>query len=603
MAFVQSRKSWMQFFLDIPTHLRALVRRDEIGLIGLGIVSGGIAGLFVGLILGLTRLLHHWLFGVPLHGYLSSLLTLESPVQALVPLAGGLLLGSFSVFIHKWRPRRPADPIEANALHGGKMSLTDSTLITAQTIVSNGFGASVGLEAAYTQMGSGFASWLGSLFALRRADMRMLVACGSAGAIGAAFGAPLTGAFYAFELILGTYTPFGLGPIGAAAISGIMVSRLLGTEGEFAGQVEATASLSLSDLTLLLGLGLFCAVFGIAIMRAVTFVESLFRRTNLPHMLEPALGGLFVGIFALVTPQVLGSGHGALFELLFGAGPPATGMLVAIVALKACAAAISIGSGFRGGLFFASLFLGGLLGQIYATAAEALVPALAPPRWVCATTGMTALAVAIVGGPLTMTFLALEMTGDFGLGIAMLAVSTVVSFILRRTFGYSFATWRLHLRGETIRSAQDVGWMRDLTVGKLMRTDPPKAPAAMTASRFKDEFPLEASPWVIALDSEYRYAGMVFGPDVHLSSANGPNDAPIGTFARFRNVFLTPELNIKSAAKIFEQNECEALAVVDLEAERHVVGFLSEAHVLRRYAAELDNARRALSDEMWIGRN
>jgi Voltage gated chloride channel len=100
-------------------------------------------------------------------------------------------------------PRRPVDPIEANALQGGRMSLKDSTLIAAQTVISNGFGASVGLEAAYTQIGSGFASWLGKAFRLRRGDMRTLVACGSAGAIGAAFGAPLTGAFYALNSFWG----------------------------------------------------------------------------------------------------------------------------------------------------------------------------------------------------------------------------------------------------------------------------------------------------------------------------------------------------------------------------------------------------------------
>lgn len=589
-------------FHDLAPRLRVLVRRDEIGLIGLGLLIGGMAGLFVGVILGVTRILHHQFFGVPLQGNLSALVTLGSTAHALVPLAGGLLLGGFSAFILEWRPRRPADPIEANALQGGKMSLLDSALVTLQTMISNGFGGSVGLEAAYTQMGSGFASWLGSRFSLRRTDMRMLVACGSAGAIAAAFGAPLTGAFYAFELILGSYTPFGLGPIGAAAISGVMVSGLLGTSAGLIGQLQVATTLSLSDLGMLIVLGVVCALFGIVIMLAVNFVEDLLAWTKLPQALRPALGGLVVGGLALETPQVLGSGHGALYHVLYGSESPAVGGLLIVVALKACASAISIGSGFRGGLFFASLFLGGLLGQAYAKAFDLVYPALVPATSICAVTGMTALAVAVVGGPLTMTFLALEMTGDFRLGLAMLAVSTVVSLILRRTFGYSFATWRLHLRGETIRSAQDVGWIRDLTVARLMRTDMPKALSSMTAAEFKEEFPPGSSPWVVAIDPSGRYEGMIFGPDVHLSTSGDAEEKAIAKLARYRDLFLLPRMNINTAAQIFEETETEALAVVEDELGRHVVGLLSEAHVLRRYTAELENARRALTGEIWAGR-
>ena len=87
--------------------------------------------------------------------------------------------------------------------------------------------------------------------------------------------------------------------------------------------------------------------------------------------------------------------------------------------------------------------------------------------------GMGALAVAIIGGPFTMTFLVLETTGDFGLTAATLTASIVASLLVRETFGYSFSTWRLHLRGETIRSAHDVGWLRTLTAGRMMRADAP----------------------------------------------------------------------------------------------------------------------------------
>ena len=580
--------------------LRRLVRRHEVGFIGLAASVGALAGLGVAGLLWCTELLHLWLFG---HRQLSSLVALDSPIQALVPLMGGLILGISGFYVQKWMPKRPVDPIEANALQGGRMSLKESALIAVQTVISNGFGASVGLEAAYTQVGSGVASRLGMAFRLRRGDMRTLVACGSAGAISAAFGAPLTGAFYAFELILGTYTPFVLAPVGAAAVCGVLVSKAFGASGEFMQQMVLNSALSDTDMGLLLLLGIICALFGIRLMRAVSAIEKICGRIGLPRTFQPALGGLIVGLLALVTPQVLSSGHTGLSEL-FGPGAAPSDVILITLLLKAAASAVSLGTGFRGGLFFASLFLGGMIGRVFFFGVEYFDPSLAPDVFVCTLIGMAALAVAIIGTPMAMSFLALETTGSFPLGLVMLAVASIVSIIVRRTFGYSFATWRLHLRGESIRSAQDVGWMRDLTVGRLMRTDVPKARLAMTITEFMKEFPAQSTnQWVAVTSESGSYAGMVFVPDVHLAGLHGDTGAAagLGKFARSPDVFLLPQMNIKLAVNNFEQSENEALAVVDNETERHVIGLLTEAHVLRRYTDELDKARRELSGESWIG--
>ena len=145
-------------------------------------------------------------------------------------LGGGLCMGLSGWAIMRWWPRRAIDPIEANALYGGRMSLNDSLIVVGQTLLSNGVGASVGLEAGYTQIGSALASRLGRSFRVRRNDMRVLVGCGAAGAIAAAFNAPLTGAFYAFELVIGTYSLATLAPVVSAAIVAVVVERLLTPE-------------------------------------------------------------------------------------------------------------------------------------------------------------------------------------------------------------------------------------------------------------------------------------------------------------------------------------------------------------------------------------
>ena len=143
----------------------------------------------------------------------------------LVPSLGGLLLGMAFLLLARWRPAREIDPIEANALHGGRMSFRGSVIVALQTVWSSGVGASVGLEAGYTQLASGLAASLGRGFHLRRADQRIMVGCGAAAAIAGAFGAPLAGAFYAFELVIGGYTPASLTPVGVAAVVGYFVAH------------------------------------------------------------------------------------------------------------------------------------------------------------------------------------------------------------------------------------------------------------------------------------------------------------------------------------------------------------------------------------------
>ena len=401
----------------------------------------------------------------------------------------------------------------------------------------------------------------------------------------------------AFELIIGTYTPFGLAPVVAASISGVLVARALGTGGDNIGSLHSDFVSSFAGVIALALLSLVCAAVGVAVMRGVTLVEDLFKRSRLPAIWQPAVGGVAIGAMALVTPHVLASGHGALAGLLHEP-PPAAWLLAATLVLKSLASAISIGSGFRGGLFFASLYLGGLLGKLFFAWAIILVPGLPIDGDTCAIVAMAGLSVTIVGGPLTMSFLALETTGDYRLSILILAAVTLVSVIVRRVFGYSFATWRLHLRGESIRSAQDVGWMRSLTVDRLMRTAVDTAFADASIGSFLENHPLGSGHWVVATDPFDRYAGMVALAEAHtLQHDEAKCREPLARLLLHTETVLTQDMNVREAARLFEATESEALAVVESVTNRRVVGVLSEAHLLRRYTGELDRVRRDLSGE------
>src|SRR6478672_5767181 len=207
---------WRLPSIEVPSSLRALVRARESSILFLGAAIGAVAGLIVVGMGGLVTLMHTYLFALPPGQRLSAVSSLDPGHAIGVPLVGGLIFGLGLLALARWRPAREVDPIEANALHGGRMSLIGSLIVAAQTVWSSGVGASVGLEAGYTQLASGLASAIGRSFRLRRSDMRVLVGCGAAAAIAGAFGAPLGGAFYGFELIIGSYSIASLAPVGIA---------------------------------------------------------------------------------------------------------------------------------------------------------------------------------------------------------------------------------------------------------------------------------------------------------------------------------------------------------------------------------------------------
>ena len=579
------------FLLAFEARLRAAARSNELTLVGVAVVVGVAAGVCVVAMTSIVDIAHVALYGIPFDVRLSAAARIAPAAALLTPTLGGLLVG-LSERWRRARKRPPAvDPVEANALRGGRMRMGESLLLAAQTVVSNGAGASVGLESGYAQMGAAVASRIGLALRLRRQDLRTLVGCGAGAAIAGAFGAPLTGAFYASELIIGAYSLANAGPIFAAALASTLTTKAL-IGAPYVILAPPVAPLTVRHHLALVALGLVSAAIGVAWMRAAALLERLIKTSPLPNWLAPAFGGLIVGAMALMTPQVLGAGHGAL-GLDFQANLTAAALL-GLLALKLTASLVSLASGFRGGMFFASLFAGALLGKLYGIVLDAWLPTFAPEPATCAMAGMGTLGVAVVGGPLTMTFLVLESTGDLGVAGGVLAAAIAAGLAVRATFGYSFTTWRLHLRGENIRGAQDVGWLRELTVGKLMIGAPPTAPLKATLREFRDAHPLGSAHVVVAVDEAGRYAGLVQTAEAHAAPLEeGDDGGPVAALARLPQTRLHPDLDVRAALAVFDSAQADTLAVVDRQSEI-VVGALSEAFAARRYAQEADRAARGV---------
>lgn len=570
------------------------LRDNEPVLIALCAPLGAVVGFAVVAMHELVAAFHWLTFGIPIENALSTATTISWIRIALAPALGGLALGVLAAVLRRFRQREIIDPVEANALFGGRMTLIESVRLAAATLLSNGVGASLGLEAAFTQIGAGILSEAGQRLRLRRADLRVFVAAGAAAAIAAAFNAPLAGAFYAFELVLGSYTPAALAQVAMASLAGTLVMRsTLGTAPIFLVNAPPMSFQQWQyPLFALLGIG--AAGVGIATMRSATWIEAQLRRLPTPDWLRPAIGGLLLSVVALPFPQVLGSGHGAIQWLFENSPPIPIALLLVLLLAKIAASALSLGAGFRGGLFSTSLFLGCLYGDGISRLFGLFGPWLAGQYTVFTLVGMGAVAASIVGAPVTMVLLVLEVTGDFNVALAVLAGVVMSSTITRFRFGYSFSTWRFHQRGKQIRGGYDVGWLAELSVKKILRADVALVGRGTPLLQLREVVPLGSRSTVFSVDEGGRFTGAIEVSDIHDAELD---DAAIGVvagdLAGGRGNYLLPEMDVRTALSRFEESETETLPVLAAADDPRVIGYVSEAYALKRFAHEMERQHNA----------
>lgn len=206
---------------------------------------------------------------------------------------------------------------------------------------------------------------------------------------------------------------------------------------------------------------------------------------------------------------------------------------------------------------------------------------------------MAALAVGIVGGPFTMTFLTLESTGDLGISGLVLTAAIVCSLVVRNAFGFSFTTWRMHVRGETIRGAHDVGMIRKLTVQQVMDGEPPLLPATMPLQEARAILRDRGLLAAVLVDEAGRQCGVIQRVDAWADGVDP--QGPARALAKGESEALRPESQVREALSAFRRADAMRLPVCD--ADGKAVGMLAEVAALRSYAGVLERVRRSLSGD------
>jgi CIC family chloride channel protein len=458
------RKSRISY-LRVIISLRHLLRNDHLVLSALGLAIGAITGAAIVGFRELISFIQLILFHTGSERLFQHAQELPWWQILLVPTCAGLVVGVIIYrFMPNQRPQGVADVIEANALRGGQISAKAGIGSAITSAISIGAGASVGREGPAIHIGASASAWIGQRLHLTRSLRRTLLGCGVGAAVAASFNAPIAGALFASEVIVGHYALKAFAPIVIASVASTALSRSV--FGDFPAFVlDANIITSFWEFPAFVMLGLISGAVAIIFMRSIFLAQDLAEKSKLPIWIRPMIAGLMVGIIALFYPQVLGIGYGATESaLLMQFGFTA---LVAIGVAKIVATAFSIGWGFAGGVFSPALVIGAMAGGSFGFVATAVFPDLSSGAAAYTIVGMGAVAAAVMGAPISTTLIIFEMTSNYALTLGVMLAVVASSEITHHFFGHSYFNNQLKRRGVNVKEGFETEIMKSIKISQI----------------------------------------------------------------------------------------------------------------------------------------
>ncbi len=510
----------------------------------------------------------------------------------LAPTLGGLLIGMLvHYFLPDRRPHGVADIIEASALGGGRMSATTAIKAAVINAVSIGAGASVGREGPAVHIGATLGGWLAKRLRLTRALSRTLLGCGVACAVAASFNAPIAGALFASEVVVGHYALSAFAPIVISSVTGTAISNAY--FGDFPAFIVAEHSIaSFWEFPVFAGLGLLAGLVAMALMQGIVLAADVAGRTPLPPWIRPAAGGAMVGILALMVPQVLGVGYGvteAALQVSFSLA-----LLIAIGAAKIVATAISLGFGFGGGVFSPSLVIGAMLGGAYGIVVASLSPELTSGPGAYTIVGMGAVAAAVLGAPISTTLIVFEMTGGYAITMAVMVAVVFASLITSRFHGGSFFAWQLERRGLDLKGGFESALLRALSVRQVMSQVSELVTRDIGLRDLRKMLQQSERGELFVVRGNGELFGTITLADLSEVAFDPAVDDLIkaGDVARTRPPVLSAGDDLEAAMKLMHETGESFIAVVEDKESMLFLGSVHERDVMSAYNRALVERRR-----------
>jgi CIC family chloride channel protein len=365
----------------------------------------------------------------PHTGMVSIALALPWYVRIISPALGGLAAGALLVWARRMTVQKAtSDYMEAIVVGDGRIPVGQALVRSASSLLSISSGGSIGREGSMVQLSALAASLLGRVLRMPLERLRLLVACGAAAGITSAYNAPIAGAFFVAEIVLGTIAMESVGPIMVASVvANIAMRSFPGYQPPY--EMPAFANIAGVEVLLFALMGVLIGGAAALFLRGLAQGKRQFSRLPLPLPLRLALGGLIVGLISVAVPQVWGNGYSVVNGVLHNPGP--WWILLVLLVAKVVATLGTSGSGAVGGVFTPALFVGCLVGSLFGHGVHALWPAATSASSAYAIVGMGAFLAAATQAPLMAVLMIFEMTLSYEVMLPLMAASVVAYFVAR----------------------------------------------------------------------------------------------------------------------------------------------------------------------------
>ncbi len=511
-----------------------------------------------------------------------------------VPALGGLLVGPLIYFFaREARGHGVPEVMKAVALRGGVIRGRLVAIKALASSLSIGTGGSVGREGPIIQIGSAFGSSLGQWMGLNTAGIRTLVGCGAAAGISATFNAPIAGAIFAAEIIVGHFAVTQFTPIVISSVVATVASRFfLGNYPAF--KVPDYQIVSPFELLPYLATGVVAGLVAVAFIRTLSYSELAFERLRMPEYLKAAVGGAMVGIIGLQLPQVFGVGYTTISLALAGSLSAIT--MAALVATKIVATSITIGSGGSGGVFAPSLFLGAMSGGVVGTLVNQYFPGATASSGAYALVTMGAVVAATTHAPISAIIIIFELTQTIDIIPALMTACVVSSLVSQLLSRDSIYTSKLRRQGVDLGETSDPNVLKSLYVRDVLDDEPEVLTESanfqtildlVVQSDHSQFFVQNERGGLLGAISLSEVRRLIYEQEAlrHLVVARDLVDT--------RHPSVTPENDLAVVMQLFSGTRLDELAVVDASDPSRLLGTVSEKDVAE--ASQHEQQRRDLA--------
>ena len=561
----------------------------------LSAVLVGISSAFAVIVL---KTFAHWVFTFAT--YVSGILKLGF-VNSILPIIGILL----TVFVVKKVLGGTIQKGTSQILYAvaKKASIIPKKQMYAQIVTSSltvGLGGSAGLESPIVITGAAFGSNYAQKYKLSYKDRTLLIGCGVAAGIAAAFNAPIAGVLFAIEVLLVNVSIAAFTPIMIAAATGALVSVIVLDE-EILLSFKQQESFDYHNIAFYILLGLITGFISVYYSRNFQKVELYFDRLKLSPYKKALYGSSILAILIFIFPTLFGEGYesiktlsendpGKLMEnTLFSGFRNNSWALLVFVGLtmmvKVFATGITLGSGGNGGNFAPSLFLGSYVGFFFSKFLN-LTGLTKLPVSNFTLVGMAGILSGLFHAPLTAIFLIAEITGGYNLMIPLMIVASISFAISKRFEKHSMDVKNLVEKGHVFTSNKDTNILATLETNSIIQTDYLTLQPNENLEKLVDLISNSNQVIFAVVDEENHLLGIVHFNTIRkiIFNTYRVKYTMVKDIMMQLNEIVTPDESMETVMDKFETSKATYLPV--LKNGRYY-GFISKSFALEAYRTKL----------------